>query len=261
MGNAVKATKRVTVMKTVCLRSWLTGIAAVAMTGMGMPSGAHAATYQLDYVPGTGVESSFGTVDISGTSTALTYTFNLTTGGSFINSGLTSFLFDVTGTVSDYNAGAGDVTCATAGCNGATFTENSFSYVINNTGLKPDGLGSGGGNGGWTEGVSCTSGSGSSSPCGNTFSITWTGTGLGYTFVDLNGVDIFAGADISCVVGISSPGSVPGNCTNDRTFQTGLVGATPLPGALALFFGPMLGGGYLLRRRRSKMVSAVSAAV
>jgi len=211
---------------------------SVALLGTGVAfCSAQAATYQLDAICSGGTCTtvpSFGTVTVTGTSTSLSYTFNITNGGDFHatgnSSGLDTLVADVGGTVTN-----------------VSFSNTSFNFVADTGTPNADGLG-----GPFTEGAFCTNPA-SGGACGTTVTETFTGTGLFANFITTGGLEIFAGADITCVFSGAS------TCPNNPTFNTGMVGATPLPGALALLFGPVLGAGYLTSRRRRRTSKPATA--
>jgi hypothetical protein len=205
-----------------------------------MTSTGHATTYNLDVCGGGGLcpgGAVFGTVDITGGGSTLTYAFDITNGGDLHQAGgnsIDALLMDVSGTITN-----------------ATFSNTSFTFA-NDTTPNGDGLGT------FTNAFTCTDPSGGGNACGQTVTVTFTGSNLAANFTLTGGLDIYAGADVTCV-------ATGASCSNDPSFQTGAVGATlaaatPLPATLPLFAGGLGFVGYLTRRRKQNGKQALASA-
>src|SRR5262249_29263355 len=230
--------------------------AALAGVGLisGIPTDARATQYQLNLNCGGGncttFSPSFGTVDITGNSSALTFDFHLTNGGFFDSNAFEAAFFQLT---------AGSVVTSFT-INGDT-TNPSFWHIVNTGGPPPvgtpfnlgnfseDGMGSG-----WNFAFDCSTGQQNNRNCGPDFSVTLFGSNIGSTFNANNNNgnhQVFAGVDLSCINGQT--------CSNS-TFQTGGIGATAaVPGPLAGAGLPGLiaacGGLIALARRRRQRLN------
>jgi hypothetical protein len=227
--------------------SWVGVVAGLALSPC-IGSGASATPYNLNLVCGDpcGLVGPFGTVDITGTTSALTYTFN--TSNALIDDGnFTSVFMSVSGNITDLHiAGNPDDLSPTQG---DTFLFNGFTWTYQTTLVNSDGLTTGTHTGSFNVGFDCDNGlSGNSGTCGDNFSVTFTGTGLSAGFVTKDGFQIFAGADLDCGTG----------CTSINGGNTGVVGATAIPGpvvgaglpGLVMACAGLLG---LARRRRQRI--------
>ncbi len=195
--------------------------AVAAVTSLSLPAIGHATTYDLEYNCGSSGCTNvgiLGTVDITGGGTSITYDFKTIDPSTLWNSGLTTLLFDVTGTVTGHSI---------------TDSASGLTWTFESPAANADGLSSGT----WL-GYNC----GTNPPnhdCGTEAIVTLTGTGLAAAFNTIQGLNFFAGADIQNNAGF--------------TGMVGAVAAAPLPGAAALF-GSVLFGGLGLsawRKRRS----------
>lgn len=234
--------------------SWISAVVAGLALSMGAGSSAHATPYDLNLVCGNpcGFVGPFGTVDITGGGTSLTYSFS-TSGASLIDDGnFTSVFMSVSGTITDFHVGDPVQFNQPNATPGETFQAYGFDWTyVTGGSVNSDGLTTGVGVvGSFNVGFDCDSNTnGFSGTCGDTFFVTLTGTDLSAQFVTKDGFQIFAGADIC------GPG-----CTGTSGFQTGVVGAT----AVAVP-GPIVGAGLpglvmacgglvaLARRRRQKI--------
>jgi hypothetical protein len=217
----------------------LIAFAAAAIASVGLMSAGHATTYNLDVCGGNGLcpgGAVFGTVDIEGGGSSLSYTFDVTNGGDLHFGGgnsIDTLLMDVSGTITN-----------------TSFSNSSFSFASDST-PNGDGLGS------FTTAFKCSN-AGTGGACGTEVTVTFTGSSLAAGFTTTGGQNIYAGADVTCVFSGSS------TCSHDPGFQTGAVGATlaaatPLPATLPLFAGGLGFVGYLTRRKRSSKQALTAA--
>ncbi|HEY6467793.1 MAG TPA: hypothetical protein VIY69_17460 [Candidatus Acidoferrales bacterium] len=202
----------------------------VALIGnFGIPLASQAASYNLNtqcLFGFCGAGQSYGTVDISGGGSSLTYVFDLSAGQLKQSNGgilsLSTVAVDFTG------------------------TETSFTVSGNSYPWTQDSNGGNGVLGFFTDGFDC---SGTGSTCDGYVEIVISGLNLAPTFTpSLNSDELFAGADISCA---------DGSCTTDPEVYATLA-ATPLPATLPLFAGGLGFVGYLTARKRRKGQQAIA---
>jgi hypothetical protein len=213
-------------------------LALVAVLGasIGLPTLSQAdtvTTYDLAYnCGGSGTCSSVGllgtvTVTTATNGSSVTYDFKTIDPSVFWGTGLTTWLFDVTGNITSESI------TVTGGDTGNTFAFQSSAS--NADGLK---------SGTW-QGYQCTD-STSGNNCGTEAVITISGSGLAAAFNTIGGLNFFAGADM-CAGGPSSCGF------------TGEVGAVaPLPGAVVLFGSVLFGGLGMSQWRKRRARGPVS---
>jgi hypothetical protein len=213
-------------------------LALVAVLGasIGLPTISQADTVNYDLAYNCGGSGTCSNVGVLGTvsvttaanGSSVTYDFKTSSPTIFWGSGLNTWLFDVTGTITSESIA---VTGGDAG--------NTYAFL--NPATKTDGLGSG-----WMA-YDCTDSS-SGNNCGTEAKITISGSGLAAAFNTVGGLDFFAGADLNC----------NGNtaCVN---FTTGMVGAVaPLPGAVVLFGSVLFGGLGMSQWRKRRARGPVS---